>query len=88
MAEPKIVPVLFCSFCGKTQHEVRKLIAGPTVFICNECVKVCGEILTAEAAIDDLKRQGQVVVSKADAERLAWMRTWTTAAPARTEVLS
>ena len=35
---------LYCSFCGKSQHEVRKLIAGPTVFICNECVELCREI--------------------------------------------
>ena len=32
---------LYCSFCGKSQHEVRKLIAGPTVFICDECVELC-----------------------------------------------
>ena len=36
---------LFCSFCGKSQHEVRKLIAGPTVFICNECVELCSDIV-------------------------------------------
>jgi|SRR5262249_349093 len=34
---------LYCSFCGKSQHEVRKLIAGPTVFICDECVELCIE---------------------------------------------
>ena len=32
---------LYCSFCGKSQHEVKKLIAGPTVFICDECVELC-----------------------------------------------
>jgi hypothetical protein len=37
--------VLRCSFCHKTQHEVRKLIAGPTVFICDECVEVCNDII-------------------------------------------
>ncbi len=36
---------LYCSFCGKSQHEVKKLIAGPTVFICNECISLCGDIL-------------------------------------------
>ncbi|MFY9625534.1 MAG: ATP-dependent Clp protease ATP-binding subunit ClpX [Rhodoplanes sp.] len=36
---------LYCSFCGKSQHEVRKLIAGPTVYICNECVELCKDIL-------------------------------------------
>ena len=35
--------ILYCSFCGKSQHEVRKLIAGPTVFICDECVELCME---------------------------------------------
>jgi len=35
---------LYCSFCGKSHHEVRKLIAGPTVFICNECVELCMDI--------------------------------------------
>jgi ATP-dependent Clp protease ATP-binding subunit ClpX len=39
---------LFCSFCGKGQHEVRKLIAGPTVFICDECVGLCGDIVRDE----------------------------------------
>ena len=36
---------LHCSFCGKSQHEVRKLIAGPTVFICDECVELCKDII-------------------------------------------
>ena len=36
---------LHCSFCGKSQHEVRKLIAGPKVFICDECVAICNQIL-------------------------------------------
>ena len=40
---------LYCSFCGKSQHEVKKLIAGPTVFICNECVELCMEIIREEA---------------------------------------
>ena len=40
--------VLHCSFCGKNQHEVRKLIAGPSVFICNECVDLCREIIQEE----------------------------------------
>jgi hypothetical protein len=39
---------LYCSFCGKNQHEVEKLIAGPTVFICNECVDLCMDILREE----------------------------------------
>ena len=39
---------LYCSFCGKSQHEVRKLIAGPTVFICDECVELCNDIIREE----------------------------------------
>ena len=40
--------LLYCSFCGKSQHEVRKLIAGPTVFICDECVGLCLDIIGEE----------------------------------------
>ncbi|MCK5276830.1 MAG: ATP-dependent Clp protease ATP-binding subunit ClpX, partial [Alphaproteobacteria bacterium] len=39
---------LYCSFCGKSQHEVRKLIAGPSVFICDECVDLCNDIIREE----------------------------------------
>src|SRR5262249_37757531 len=39
---------LYCSFCGKSQHEVRKLIAGPTVFVCDECVELCMDIIGEE----------------------------------------
>src|ERR1700751_3840651 len=39
---------LYCSFCGKSQHEVRKLIAAPTVFICDECVELCMDIIREE----------------------------------------
>ena len=39
---------LYCSFCGKSQNEVRKLIAGPTVFICAECVELCADIISEE----------------------------------------
>ena len=42
---------LYCSFCGKSQHEVRKLIAGPTVFICDECVELCLDIIGEEIGI-------------------------------------
>ena len=47
---------LYCSFCGKSQHEVRKLIAGPTVFICDECVELC---------MDIIKEEGKGSISKA-----------------------
>ncbi len=40
--------LLYCSFCGKSQHEVRKLIAGPSVFICNECIELCNDIIREE----------------------------------------
>ncbi len=42
---------LYCSFCGKSQHEVRKLIAGPTVFICDECVELCNDIIREEGKV-------------------------------------
>ena len=42
--------MLYCSFCGKSQHEVRKLIAGPSVFICDECVELCNDIIREEVA--------------------------------------
>ena len=44
--------LLYCSFCGKSQHEVRKLIAGPSVFICDECVDLCDDIIREEAIED------------------------------------
>ena len=40
--------LLYCSFCGKSQHEVRKLIAGPSVYICDECVELCNDIIREE----------------------------------------
>ncbi len=48
---------LYCSFCGKSQHEVRKLIAGPTVFICDECVELCMDIIREEAKGSLVKTQ-------------------------------
>jgi len=46
---------LYCSFCGKSQHEVRKLIAGPTVFICDECVELCMDIIREETKSSGIK---------------------------------
>ena len=43
-------PPLLCSFCGKTQDEVRKLIAGPSVYICDECIDLCNDIIAEEIA--------------------------------------
>ena len=51
---------LYCSFCGKSQHEVRKLIAGPTVFICDECVELCMDIIREETKSSGLKSTGGV----------------------------
>lgn len=48
--DDKDAETLYCSFCGKSQHEVKKLIAGPAVFICNECVDLCTEIIEEESA--------------------------------------
>ena len=45
--------LLYCSFCGKSQHEVRKLIAGPSVFICDECIDLCNDIIRDELAVEN-----------------------------------
>ena len=45
---PSTEKPLYCSFCGKSQHEVKKLIAGPSVFICDECIDLCTDIITEE----------------------------------------
>ena len=42
--------LLHCNFCGKSQHEVRKLIAGPSVYVCDECVELCNDIIREEVA--------------------------------------
>ncbi len=54
---------LYCSFCGKSQHEVRKLIAGPTVFICDECVELCNDIIREESKSAGPARKGGGVPS-------------------------
>ncbi|MGR3563721.1 MAG: ATP-dependent Clp protease ATP-binding subunit ClpX [Heliomarina sp.] len=55
---------LYCSFCGKSQHEVRKLIAGPTVFICDECVELCMDIIREETKASGLKSTDGVPTPK------------------------
>ncbi|MFZ3174588.1 MAG: ATP-dependent Clp protease ATP-binding subunit ClpX [Thiobacillus sp.] len=50
--------LLYCSFCGKSQHEVRKLIAGPSVFICDECVELCNDIIREEIQQADTQKSG------------------------------
>ena len=51
--------LLYCSFCGKSQHEVRKLIAGPSVFICDECIELCNDIIRDETASPDAQGKPQ-----------------------------
>jgi len=57
MSENTNKNILYCSFCGKSQHEVRKLIAGPTVFICDECVELCMDIIKEETKDKFIKNQ-------------------------------
>ena len=56
--------ILYCSFCGKSQHEVRKLIAGPTVFICDECVELCMDIIKEESKDTFVKHQDGLPLPK------------------------
>ncbi len=56
--------ILYCSFCGKSQHEVRKLIAGPTVFICDECVELCMDIIKEESKSSLIKHEDGVPTPK------------------------
>ena len=50
---------LYCTFCGKSQHEVKKLIAGPSVFICDECVSLCNDIISDELPVEELRTAQQ-----------------------------
>ncbi|HIG64583.1 MAG TPA: ATP-dependent Clp protease ATP-binding subunit ClpX [Methyloprofundus sp.] len=52
--------ILYCSFCGKSQGEVRKLIAGPSVFVCDECVDLCNDIIKEELASEDLEEGSEI----------------------------
>ncbi len=60
---------LYCSFCGKSQHEVRKLIAGPNVFICNECVELCMDIIREEDKTQ-LVRSGEGVPTPSEIKKV------------------
>ena len=64
MSEKNNKNILYCSFCGKSQHEVRKLIAGPTVFICDECVELCMDIIKEENKTSLIKHQDGVPTPK------------------------
>ena len=61
MAEKKSGPekLLYCSFCSKSQHEVKKLIAGPSVFICDECIDLCNDIVRDEVAGEQGAKEGK-----------------------------
>ncbi len=54
---------LYCAFCGKSQHEVKKLIAGPSVFICDECIDLCTDIIQEEIAKEPLSTKGDALPS-------------------------
>ena len=64
MSEKNNKNILYCSFCGKSQHEVKKLIAGPTVFICDECVELCMDIIKEENKTSLIKHQEGVPTPK------------------------
>jgi len=64
MTEKNNKNILYCSFCGKSQHEVRKLIAGPTVFICDECVELCMDIIKEENKSSLVKHEDGVPTPK------------------------
>ena len=52
---------LYCSFCGKAEREVKKLIAGPTVFICNECVDICADVLGEQQIEPNWVRRAEAI---------------------------
>lgn len=57
LAAIKARPAIHCSFCGKSEHRVRKIIAGPTVFICDECVDLCAKVIS-EGSADAITTKG------------------------------
>src|SRR5580698_9687194 len=57
---------LCCSFCGKNQREVKKLIAGPTVYICDECIELCNDIIAEEGQKDSPARSTQAISKPAE----------------------
>lgn len=61
---------LFCSFCGKSQEEVRKLIAGPTVYICDECIELCNDIVAEEYEKEGLHRGGSRIPKPAEIKKI------------------
>src|SRR3954451_17164635 len=57
---------LCCSFCGKNQREVKKLIAGPTVYICDECIELCNDIIAEEGQKESPTRSSQAIPKPAE----------------------
>ena len=70
--------VLYCSFCGKSQHEVKKLIAGPSVFICDECIELCNDIIRdevpAEGSATAKTKSDLPMPSEINVERVKFLR--------------
>ena len=64
MVEGNDKKTLYCSFCGKSQHEVRKLIAGPSVFVCDECVELCNDIIREEEQTNAIASNAQTKLPK------------------------
>ena len=60
---------LFCSFCGKSQDEVKKLIAGPTVYICDECIELCNDIIAEEYEKEDATRKSTTIPKPAEIKK-------------------
>jgi ATP-dependent Clp protease ATP-binding subunit ClpX len=61
---------LFCSFCGKSQDEVKKLIAGPSVYICDECIELCNDIIAEEYEKEDATRKGTTIPKPAEIKKI------------------
>jgi hypothetical protein len=92
MATPETEPqpylaakhIMYCSFCGKSQHEVKKLIAGPAVFICGVCTGLCQKILEAETEADAKKAAPQAKPDFTKPEQMATDRLLALLASAET----
>ena len=61
---------LFCSFCGKSQDEVKKLIAGPSVYICDECIELCNDIIAEEYEKEDATRKSTTIPKPAEIKKI------------------
>ena len=61
---------LFCSFCGKSQDEVKKLIAGPSVYICDECIELCNDIIAEEYEKEDSTRKITTIPKPAEIKKI------------------